>query len=191
MRFSIHEMTYVALFTALTVATAVFSRFTDSIIPFSLLPFIVMLAGGILGSKLAATSLSLYLLLGLIGLPVFAKAPFGGISYVLQPSFGFLLGFILGAYVIGKIIEHTKGGIISYGIANLLGLTVIYTVGLLYFWGLFNLILGKPMDFTTVMQLGFLPYIIPDLVKGVIAAYLSSLIRKRLIQMNIETINSK
>ncbi|WP_227766800.1 biotin transporter BioY [Zhaonella formicivorans] len=191
MRFSVQDITHVALFTALTVATAVFFRFTSGIIPFSLLPFMVMLAGGVLGSRLAATSMGLYVLMGLLGLPVFAQAPFGGLSYVLQPSFGFLLGFIVAAYVIGKIVELKSASLLTHAVANMLGLVIIYAVGLFYFWFLFNFYLGKPIDFPTVVKLGMLPFIIPDLVKGFVAAYLSFVLCKRLQFANIKLTTAK
>lgn len=191
MRYSVQDIAYVALFTALTVATAVFFRFTSGVIPFSLVPFMVMLAGGILGSRLAATSMALYVLMGLLGLPVFAQAPFGGLSYVLQPSFGFLLGFIVGAYVIGKIVERKPTSLLTYAGANMVGLVIMYAVGLIYFWFLFNFCLGKPIDFTTVVKLGMLPFIIPDLIKGAVAAYLSFAICKRLQYANIKMTTAK
>lgn len=174
------NMTYIALYTSLTIAISVFTRFTAGVIPFSLLPLMVMLAGGILGSRLGLISILLYVLMGLLGIPVFAKPPFGGFAYVFQPSFGFLLGFILAAYLIGKIIEKGSDNILTYLLANFIGIIVINVVGLLYFWFLFNSILGKPMGLLDVIKIGFLPFIVPDLVKGVIAAYLSIAIGKRL-----------
>lgn len=191
MRYTAQEMTYIALFTALTAATAVFFRFTSGVIPVSFVPFMVMLAGGILGSRLAASSMALYVFMGLLGLPIFAQAPFGGLSYVLQPSFGFLLGFVAGAYIIGKIVEQNPESLFTYAGANVAGLVVMYAVGLVYFWFLFNFILGKPLDFVTAAKLGVLPFVIPDLLKGAVAAYLSCAVSKRLAIANVKITTAK
>ena len=59
-----------------------------------------------LGSRLGALSQLVYVVLGLIGIPVFTAG--GGISYIFKPTFGYLLGYIIGAYVIGKIAESVK-----------------------------------------------------------------------------------
>src|SRR5699024_12851953 len=72
--------------------------------------FVSILAGLVLGARLGAFTLTGYTLLGLAGLPIFAQFK-GGIWMVLAPTFGFLLSFIIGAYVAGKIrksAEHTS-----------------------------------------------------------------------------------
>ncbi|MDS1029885.1 biotin transporter BioY [Bacillota bacterium LX-D] len=185
MHYSVKDITYIALFTALTITTALFTRFASGVIPFSLLPFIVMLGGGILGSKRSTASMGLYVLLGLMGIPVFATPPFGGFVYLLQPSFGFLIGFIVAAYVIGKINEVKSFSLITSIFANFLGILVMYLIGLAYFWGLFNFYLGKSITILAVVKI-VLPLIIPDLVKALGASYLALVVRKRLKLYNID-----
>jgi len=92
----------IPLFTALT-AVGAFIKIPIPHVPFTMQTVMVMFAGLILGGRRGALSQLLYLVLGLMGLPIFAQG--GGPAYVLQPSFGFLLGFIPGAFVIGKILE--------------------------------------------------------------------------------------
>ena len=68
--------------------------------------FFVLLAGILLGSKLGALAVLLYVVIGLLGLPIFAAG--GGLAYIVRPSFGYLIGFIAGAYVTGIICEKTN-----------------------------------------------------------------------------------
>ena len=72
-RFSAREITLVAVFAALNVVAAMVARYGGSIVPFSLIPFMAMLAGGLLGARLGA--MVVYILLGLAGVPVFATPP--------------------------------------------------------------------------------------------------------------------
>jgi biotin transport system substrate-specific component len=180
MVFSTNNMVKVAIFTSLTVGVSVFMRFSAGIIPFSLLPLMVMLAGNILGSKLGALTMILYLMLGLFGIPVFASPPYGGLGYIFQPSFGFLLGFIFGSYVVGRITEMAPGSLKTYLLANFTGVVTINFFGLLYFWVLYNFIFGNPTPISKIVKIGLLPFIFPDLAKGVVASLLAVSIHKRL-----------
>lgn len=73
---------------------------------FTLQWFFVLMAGFLLGAKLASLSVIVYLCIGLVGVPVFAAG--GGPTYILRPGFGFLLGFVLAAFLIGAITEKLK-----------------------------------------------------------------------------------
>ena len=96
------------LFTALIAVGA----FIKIVIPvgadtmnFTLQWLFVLLAGLLLGSKRAFRSVAVYLITGLIGFPIFARG--GGPAYLLRPTFGFLLGFALAAWVIGFLCESS------------------------------------------------------------------------------------
>jgi biotin transport system substrate-specific component len=99
------EMSLVALFAALSGIGA-FIRVPIPYVPMTLQTLMVMFSGLILGGRLAACSQLVYILVGLMGIPIFAYG--GGPAYVLQPSFGYLLGFILGAYVVGLLTEKQQ-----------------------------------------------------------------------------------
>ena len=169
----------VSLFAALTAGGA-FIKIPIPHVPFTLQTLMVMFAGLILGSRRGALSQVLYLVLGLMGLPIFAQG--GGPAYILQPSFGFLLGFAPGAYVIGKILEGEKipssTGIV---VALLLGQGVIYLFGLPYLYLNLNLILHKPISLSSVFMAGFLIFLPGDLLKTLIAALVAAPIRKRFL----------
>ncbi|MFZ5591614.1 MAG: biotin transporter BioY [Bacillota bacterium] len=181
MNFTTREITLTALFAAMAVVAAMLVRFGSAIVPFSLLPFVVLLAGGILGSRLGALSMALYVLMGLVGLPVFAKPPFGGPMYVLSPTFGFLLGFIAAAWVTGILLSKKENhSYLRYVLASLIGLVVIYLCGLPYLYIIMNFYLGQSMDVMKVLQVGLLPFIVPDLFKALAAAVLAKQVRQRL-----------
>ncbi|NCC54715.1 MAG: biotin transporter BioY, partial [Erysipelotrichia bacterium] len=105
MKLSIKSMCLCSLF-AVLIAVGAFIKIPISIVPITLQTLFVVLAGIILGKRDAFISVLLYIVIGLIGIPVFANG--GGIAYVLQPSFGYLLGFMLVAYFIGYFSESVE-----------------------------------------------------------------------------------
>ncbi|ABO48718.1 BioY protein [Desulforamulus reducens MI-1] len=172
-----------ALMAAIMVVVTLITRvpFVLALVPFSLQPLIAILAGVLLGARTGALSMIVYLLLGLIGLPVFATEPFGGPAYVLKPTFGFLLGQVIAAYVAGKILEgHKDKKLIYYLMASVAGMAVIYVVGLPYIYVTLNFYLGKTVSLMGVLKIGFLPFVLWDLLKAVIVAVLARAIHQRL-----------
>jgi len=175
------EIVLVSLFAALT-AVGAFIKIPFPYVPLTLQTLMVMLAGLLLGSRLAAMSQLLYLVIGLLGLPIFAQG--GGPGYILQPSFGFLLGFILGAYVIGRIIEKSeKPSFLRVLAALVLGEVAIYGLGIAYLHFNLNFILHKPTSFLTTLKIGFLVFIPGDVLKTFVAAFVVLPIRQRLIAL--------
>lgn len=160
-----------ALFVAL-IAVGAFIRIPIPVVPFTLQTLFVMLAGMLLGKNMGALSCLVYMLLGLFGVPVFASG--GGFGYVLQPSFGYLIGFVIGAYVIGAI---TYGGDeVTYGrllVAAFAGLAVIYAIGVVYLYLISNLYLGKEVTVWYALLYGFLITLPGDIAKALVAGYLA------------------
>lgn len=182
MKISTREMTRVALFSSLICAASLVLKIGgDVLVPFSVLPFMVMLAGGILGPRLGALSVTIYVLIGLLGVPVFAKPPFGGLTYILQPTFGFLPGFILSAFLIGKFLEKISSeSILKYIGAMLLGIVIMYIVGIPYLYIIVKFYLGKPFSLWSAIQIGMLPFIVLDILKGLLAALVARALQHRL-----------
>ena len=87
-----------SLFAAL-IAVGAFIKIPIPVVPFTLQVLFTTLAGLLLGPKLGAISVGIYLLIGLIGIPVFTQG--GGPSYIFQPTFGYLIGFLIGTYFTG------------------------------------------------------------------------------------------
>ena len=99
------EMCVTALFTALICAGA-FIKIPTPLLPVTFQSLFVTLAGLLLGGKKGALSVGVYVFIGLLGIPVFTEG--GGLSYILKPTFGYLLGFILCAFISGKIAENCR-----------------------------------------------------------------------------------
>lgn len=104
-------------------------------VPFTFQTLVVLLVGASLGSVRGALSMALYAVLGVVGLPVFAPLKDGshavGMQAVLGATFGFVIGFIAAAYVVGKLAErnwssHVVKMFVSYAVGSL----VIYAFGI-------------------------------------------------------------
>ena len=176
MKLNTREITFTALFAALIVVGAFIK--IDIPLPlytmhFTLQWLFVLLAGFLLGAKLGAISVIVYILIGLSGVPVFAAG--GGLGYVLRPGFGFLLGFILAAYLIGYISEKLKTTkILSLLIPATVGLFAYYSVGAVYFYLIKNLYVGEAVSFAVVVVQYCLITVIPDFILCVMAASLAA-----------------
>ena len=107
--FSIRELTVGGLFAAL-IAAGAFIKITLPTEPvpmhFTLQWFFVLLAGLLLNKRLAGASVGVYLIIGLVGVPVFASG--GGPSYLIRPTFGYLLGFAAAAYLMAWLCENCQ-----------------------------------------------------------------------------------
>ena len=154
-------MILAALFAALT-AVGAFIRFPLGTMSVTLQFMFTAMAGVLLGAKWGAVSQAVYVVLGLVGLPVFTMG--GGIGYVMQPSFGFLLGLIPTAWVIGRLTEKENGHW-RIALACLAGLAVLYLIGLPYMYLIMKLYLHKSITVWTAVKAGMLVYLPGDAVK--------------------------
>lgn len=166
------------IFSAL-IAIGAYIRIPIPVVPFTMQVLFTTLAGLLLGAKYGSISVIIYVMIGLIGVPVFTEG--GGIYYVLKPSFGYLIGFIFGTYLTGKIANADKNPSLKRLItANFAGLSVVYIMGMAYcylaknFW-----IAGEGIDFKTLFKYCFLMIIPGDALTCVFAAFLG----KRLIPL--------
>lgn len=139
--------------------------------------FFTAMAGCLLGSGCGALSQLIYVLLGLLGLPIFTAG--GGFSYVLHPTFGFLLGLIPAAWVIGRLARSTCS-FWRIVLAALAGLAVLYAVGLPYMAMILNGYMGKGMDLSAILWAGMLPFLPGDALKILVTALLTPPIRRAL-----------
>lgn len=170
MKLNVKDILQVALFTALT-AIGAFIKIPTPIINVTMQVFFVVTAGVLLGSKKGALSQALYVLIGLAGVPIFTNGV--GITYIFKPSFGYLIGFIVGAYLIGYITERLKQkNIITIFISILAGIVVIYLIGVPYLYIIYNYYIGKSMSVWLAVYNGFILTISFDIVKAVVAAIL-------------------
>ena len=129
------DLLWCSLFTAL-IAVGAFIKVPVPVLPFTLQFFFTTLAGLLLGPKLGTISATAYVVLGLVGLPIFTEG--GGLMYVAKPSFGFLLGLIPMALVIGLLTRREKCGFWRMVLACVIGLVVLYAIGLPYMYVALN-----------------------------------------------------
>lgn len=119
----------ISMFAALS-AIGGFIKIPMPFCPITLQILFTTLAGVLLGGRYGAISVGIYVLLGLMGVPIFTGG--GGISYVLYPTFGYLIGFIIGAYVTGKICYAGEPTFKRLLLGSLAGYIPIFLIGTLY-----------------------------------------------------------
>ena len=164
-------MILASLFAVLTVVGA-FIRLPFPVIPLTLQVFFVYLSGVLLGSKGALLSQGLYIAMGLLGLPVFTVG--GGLQALLRPSFGFIVGFAVAAYVTGALTErHEEPSFRDYLLACLAGMASLYVAGVAGLYLNLNYLVGKEISLWGAVKVGALPFLPGDLVKAVAAAALA------------------
>jgi len=175
-RHSTLALVMIAMFAALT-AIGAFIKIPLPIVPFTLQIVFVFLAGCLLGSRNGFYSQLVYIGVGLVGLPVFTQG--GGITYVLQPTFGYLIGFALAAYVIGMILERVETPTKKHFIgATITGLFIIYGIAVPYLYVALNFWLDMSTSWSHVFVIGFLSSIVADFCLAISAALLADKLYK-------------
>ena len=165
---TVREIVLCGLFIAL-ITVGTFIRIPVGTDVYTLQFLFTLLAGLVLGARLGAITVSAYVLLGLLGVPVFASG--GGPAYILQPTFGYLLAFILQAWLGGFYAR--QGSTVSYGrllAANLLGMVIVYVIGISWFYLFSNYVIDTPIPlWTAIFYCGVLQ-VIPDFLLCLAAA---------------------
>ena len=142
-------------------------------VPITLQTLFVLLSGALLGSKLGFITQASYILLGIIGLPIFTGAG-SGLSYFLGPTAGYLIGFVLVSFWLGRIIKKTSGNfLLSLAIFCLASL-VILCFGVIWL----KLIFGY--GFSKLLLIGFIPFVPGDMLKALIATVLYLKLKSRI-----------
>ncbi len=168
-----------ALFAALT-AVGAFFKIPFALAAISLQFLFTAMAGVLLGAGYGALSQAVYVLIGLVGVPIFALG--GGFSYIFQPTFGFLLGLIPCAFVIGKLAKRPLT-FWRTALSMLAGLAVLYAIGVPYMALIANGYLGKGLTFWQVIRSGMLIYLPGDLLKITVGSLLCVAVTRRMPSM--------
>jgi biotin transport system substrate-specific component len=174
MGISLKELLLAALFAGLT-AVGAFIRIPFPVVPLTLHMFVVFLAGLYLGPKVGMFSQWAYLLLGLSGVPVFSGG--GGVSYVLSPTFGYLLSYPFAAWIAGRIAYGGPPTLMRNLRASLSALLLVYLLGTLVLSLNLNFIAGKDVSPVRAIQIAVLPFIVPDMLKALAASLLALRLR--------------
>jgi biotin transport system substrate-specific component len=170
---SLRGMVYASLFGALTAAGA-WMIIPLPPVPITLQTLFMGLAAILLGGRLGALSQGIYILLGILGLPVFAGGK-AGIGVLLGPTGGYLVGFIVAAFVIGWLAERKKRAGFAWLVFSLLaGTAVVYLLGVL------QLALAARLTLMKALTLGVLPFLIGDVFKILLTALLAIKLRQRI-----------
>jgi biotin transporter BioY len=154
-----------------TLLTAISAKLKIEIgpVPITGQTFAVLLSGVLLGAKRGALSQIFYLFGGLVGIPWFARG--GGIAYLMSPTFGYIIGFVLAAFFVGFLCERGFDRRIETAIlAMLVGNILIYFPGLLW--------LARFVGFEKVLSVGFYPFLAGDLIKLFLASSILPLVWK-------------
>ncbi len=162
------DLVRVGLFTAL-IAIGAFIKLPVPYLPMTLQVLFVIMAGLILGKRLGALSAAVYLLIGLVGVPIFANG--GGPGYIVQPSFGYLLSYPVAAYLVGAMVERrqTMTPLLAAA-AGLVGVAIIYMIGVPYLYLVITQVLGKTLTYQTLISKYVVAFVPADLAKVAIAA---------------------
>lgn len=171
------DLVHCGLFAALIAAGA----FIKIMIPlgvyevtFSLQFLFSLLAGLLLGARSGLMSVLTYLIIGLVGVPVFAHG--GGPAYLLRPTFGFLIGFAAAAWIAGKLREIFGRPVFPKLLfACFLGEMAYYACGLIYYYFMFNYVLtnGTTIGLKELFLVWFLSTVVPDFILCILAAALA------------------
>lgn len=133
--------------------------------------FAVLLVGTTLGAARGALSMTLYMLLGAFGLPIFTAGK-SGLAYIAGPTGGYLIGFVLAALVVGWLAQRQwDRKVLGAAVSFLVGTVVIYSVGLAWLSVALGQ-LGRPNDIAATLQAGLYPFIPGDILKAVAAGAL-------------------
>jgi biotin transport system substrate-specific component len=141
-------------------------------VPITLQTFFVVLSGAVLGSRLGLFSQMGYILIGAIGLPVFQGHAFG-VSHILGPTGGYLLGFMAASFLVGKILEKETHSLFRVAASFAIGNFVLYTLGTLW------LMLAYRISFINAVMIGVLPFFTVELAKIFLAAAVYNKISRR------------
>lgn len=164
-----YDLVYIALFAVLMAICTWIS--IPAVVPFTLQTFAVFLAVGVLGGRRGTTAILVYILLGVIGLPVFSGFK-GGIGVLLNTTGGYIIGFLVSALLMWALERLFGRSTPVLALSMILGLIVCYAFGTAWFMTLYTQSSG-PVALSTVLGWCVIPFIIPDCIKIVLALALS------------------
>lgn len=177
--FPTRELVLASMFSAL-IAVGAFIQIPIPFLSFSLQTLFLALAAVLLKPRWAVASVVIYIAVGLLGFPIFSRG--GGIGYILQPSFGFLIGFVLWAWVSSTIISKLKQKTLwKVFAAETVGVVLMYAVALPYYDLIMRFYEASPMTAAALFTYCFATTFPGDILKSLLAAWMGIRIRKQLI----------
>ena len=169
-----YDLAYIAIFAVLIAICSWIS--IPMTVPFTLQTFGVFMAVGVLGGKRGSLAVLVYILLGTIGVPVFANFT-GGFGILLNNTGGYIVGFLFSALVMWAMEAIWGKSPVVQILSMIAGLIVCYAMGTVWFMVVYTKTSGA-VSLGTVLGWCVIPFIIPDLVKIALAFVLSRRVRK-------------
>lgn len=176
---NVREMALIAVMAAVTCVLGPLSV-PIGVVPISFTNLAVYLAIYVLGCKRGTVSYIVYLLIGLVGVPVFSGFT-GGVGKLFGPTGGYLIGFIFMALICGWFIDRFECKLVPSFAGMVLGTIVCYIFGTVW------LAYQAGMSFYAALAAGVLPFIVGDLSKMVVAAIIGPQVRRQLARAGLTT----
>lgn len=171
---TVQDMVLIAIFAAL-IAACSYIQIPLGPVPFTLQTFAVFTTAGLLGTKRGTIAVVIYILLGCIGIPVFAGS--GGPGIIVGPTGGYITGFIFTVIIIGLIMnvfQKNATGLkfVMTVVAMVVGDAICFMIGTIQFMVVMKVNLAVAMGYCVI------PFILPDLVKIIVAAIVVNRVKK-------------
>ena len=161
----VRDMAYISLFAALIALSTWIS--IPSAVPFTMQVFAVFLSFALLGGKRGTLALLVYIALGAVGAPVFSGFR-GGIAVLVGPTGGYIVGFVLSGLLYQLLSPRLKETPVSMFVLLFAGLLLCYCFGTLWFMFVYGRHTG-PIGFGTALSMCVLPFVLPDILKIILA----------------------
>ena len=160
------KLTLISIIGSILITISAKTKIPFYPVPMTMQTFAILLIGITLGYKIGLATVTLYLLEGIVGLPVFANSPEKGIGliYFIGPTMGYLIGFIISVYFAG-LFKYDKGIINTF-------IKLVFSVSFIYIFGLIwlGILIGwdKP-----IFKLGAQPFLLAELFKVLLLVFLT------------------
>jgi len=177
----IHNLCISAIMLALLI---ICSKITIplGVISLTLQTFIVILLSLVLNTRYSLLVFITYIILGLLGLPVFSGG--GGFAYVLKPSFGFIIGFLAQSILTSRVTPKSNR-YIKY-IYSMIGLFIIYLCGAIYMYFIMNYYMDLDKNIFYILSVGVTPFIIKDMASVILSCFIYSRIKDVMFRYDTE-----
>ena len=168
----------IAVIGVLTAVTCILAPLSIPIgdVPISLTNLVIYFGLYILGTRRETVSYIVYLLIGLVGVPVFSGFT-AGVGKLAGPTGGYLVGFILMALIVGFFVDHFPGKVALHIVGMVLGLAICYIFGTVWLAGQLN------MTFVAGLGVGVIPYLPGDAVKIIFTALIGPKLRREIYRL--------
>ena len=140
-------------------------------VPVTLQTFAIFLCAGLLGTKRGVAATFCWILMGTIGVPVFAGFK-GGPGVIFGPTGGYIVGFLITVLLVGLVADKVSRKPLVLGASMAVGLAICYFIGTLWFMYFYGNTTG-PIGFVATLSICVFPFVIFDVIKLIIAVFLT------------------